>query len=170
MTKPKRPVLVEPAYAEHLALLLAQHLGHNNEHEDVTIPYALGERILSYLRPFGDFPLSDFGHLTELETELVKILMDAAPRFAALDSILAILDKNGFTMSVESLMVNKRRLLVKLFALNDSRRAKNELRTDEEKKPYIYLLSMSGAGYALARSMEYHDESDLKNLPFGVSH
>lgn len=134
----------------------------------VQIPRALLQKVVRFLQPYGDVSYAEFGHLTKTEHAILHILFQHAPRFVPLADIVDILDNTGVaSMSQSTLMVHKRRLLLKLLESNERIRDEDAHLPEDRRRPYTYVIGRANSGYAVVRKKVFYTEDELKTQNFG---
>lgn len=134
----------------------------------VQIPRSLLQKIVKFLQPYGEVSFAEFGRLTKIEHAILHVLFQHAPRFVPLADVVDILAKTGVaSMTQATLMVHKRRLLLKLLESNERIRKEDANLPEAERRPYTYVIGRANSGYAVLRSKTFYTEDELKNQNFG---
>ena len=170
MRKRRRITVIDPhSESERLATELQQAITlPPTESGRVAIPLPLVERLLRFLRPFGDISLAEFGRLTPTEEALLAALLRHSPRLVSLAKLQQALQSDGFDLSQQSLMVHKRRLFLRLMENNEQIRQHNAMLPEGSQRAYTYVIGRAGSGYGVVRHPQFFNEVDLKEVNLGV--
>lgn len=135
----------------------------------VVVDRGLAEGIIAVLQPFDDADPRDLPDLSKREALLVKILADHGRGYMRIAAIRREMERRSVFMSKDTLMVTKRRLLVKLLGINEQRRERNEELPESKRLPYFYIVSLHGVGYSLRASDKFLTEEELKTYDWSAA-